>query len=93
MNVSGIVVACRPADLGTVGESLDALAWAEVHYTQPDGRMVVTIEGRDEDESMARLQQVQALSHVLMAEMAAYYVDPDPANGCAPGADTPNGAE
>lgn len=75
MNVSGVVVACRPDAMDEVRAALDALAWVDVHYTKPDGRMVVTIEAADEDASMERLKQVKGLPKVLMAEMAAYFVD------------------
>jgi nitrate reductase NapAB chaperone NapD len=82
VNISGIVVACRPEDLAETAEAVDALPWAEVHYTDPRGRLVATLEAADTDESVARLQEVQALPRVLMAELAGYYLDeeaqPDP---------------
>jgi nitrate reductase NapAB chaperone NapD len=77
VNISGIVVACRPQDLAGTTEALDALPWAEVHYTDPRGRLVATIEAADTDESMARLSEIQALPRVLMAELAGYYLDED----------------
>jgi nitrate reductase NapD len=72
MTVSGIVVACRPDDLAEVKEVLNGLTWAEVHYTDPDGRLVVTIEAEDVEESMDRLKQLQGLPRVLMAELAEF---------------------
>jgi nitrate reductase NapAB chaperone NapD len=77
VNISGIVVACRPEDLSGTTEALDALPWAEVHYSDPRGRLVATIEAADTDESMTRLGEVQALPRVLMAELAGYYLDED----------------
>ncbi len=75
MVVSGIVVACRPGDIGSLREQIDALPWGEVHHSDANGRLVVVIEGADTDESMERLKRVQALPHVLMAELGAYYLD------------------
>jgi nitrate reductase NapD len=72
MTISGIVVACRPDDLAEVKEVLNGLTWAEVHYTDPDGRLVVTIEADDVEESMDRLKQLQGLPRVLMAELAEF---------------------
>jgi len=72
MTVSGIVVACRPDDLAEVKEVLNGLTWAEVHYTDPDGRLVVTIEAENVEESMDRLKQLQGLPRVLMAELAEF---------------------
>lgn len=77
MNISGIVVACRPEDVSGTSEALGALPWAEVHYTDPRGRLVATIEAADTDQSMARLGEIQALPRVLMAELAGYYLDED----------------
>ena len=75
MIVSGIVVACRPADIASLSERIDALPWGEVHHSDPKGRLVVVIEAEDTEESMERLKRVQALPHVLMAELGAYYLD------------------
>jgi nitrate reductase NapD len=74
MTISGIVMACRPEDLEATAGAIDALAWADVHYTDPSGRLVVTIEAADVDESIERLEQLQSLPRVLMAELAQYCI-------------------
>ena len=82
MTISGIVVACRPEHLAETRETLKRLDWADVHYTDPKGRLVVTIEATDVDESMDRLKQLQALPRVLMAELAEYCIEEqDEGNG------------
>jgi nitrate reductase NapD len=73
MAVSGIVVACRPEHLEETARAVDRLPWAEVHYTDPAGRLVVTIEAADVDESMTRVREVQGLPRVLAAELAEFY--------------------
>ena len=79
MTVSGIVVACRPEHLAETTEAVDAFPWAEVHYTDPNGRLVVTIEAVGVEESMDRLKDLQDLPRVLMAELAEFAVeDEDP---------------
>ena len=75
MAISGIVVACRPEDLEATGRAVDALAWADVHYTDPRGRLVVTIEAADVDQSIERLTQLQNLPRVLTADLAQYCID------------------
>jgi nitrate reductase NapD len=75
MTISGIVVACRPEDVDGVIADVNALEWAEVHQTDGRGRLVVTIEARDIDESMDRLTALNALPRVLSAELAQFYVD------------------
>jgi nitrate reductase NapD len=75
VNISGIVVACRPEDLDRMAESVNACPWAEVHHRDDRGRLVFTIEAADTDQSMERLRLLQALPGVLMAEMAGTYLD------------------
>lgn len=75
MTISGIVVACRPEDLATTTRAVEGLAWAEVHYTDPRGRIVVTIEADDIDGSIDRLEELQGLPRVLSAALAQYCID------------------
>jgi len=77
--VSGIVVACRPEHLAETTSAVNELPWAEVHYTDPDGRLVVTIEADDVEESMDRLQDLQRLPRVLMAELAEFALEDEDA--------------
>ncbi len=75
MTISGIVMACRSEDLQATASAVDALAWADVHYTDPRGRLVVTIEAADVDESIDRLKKLQSLPGVLTADLAQYCID------------------
>ena len=79
MIVSGIVVACRPEHLEETSGEVNALRWAEVHYTDPRGRLVVTLEAAGVDESIERLLQLQRLPRVLMAELAEYTIEEEDA--------------
>jgi nitrate reductase NapAB chaperone NapD len=75
--ISGIVVASRPEHQAQVRADVTALPWAQAHYSDPAGRLVVTIEADDVDESMARLKAIQALPRVVMAELAEYAIEND----------------
>ena len=75
VTVSGIVMACRPEHLGEMADVVNALDWAEVHYTDQNGRLVVTIEASDIDESMNRLKELQGLPRAIMAELAEFVVE------------------
>jgi nitrate reductase NapAB chaperone NapD len=77
MTISGIVAACRPEHLAEATADVNGLPWAEVHYTDPSGRMVVVIEAADVDESMDRLKELQGLPRVVMAELAEYCLEED----------------
>ena len=75
MTVSGIVIACRPEHIAETTEVVNGFPWAEVHHTDPGGRLVVIVEGEDVDESMDRLKELQRLPRVLMAELAEFVVE------------------
>jgi len=79
MTVSGIVVACRPEHLGETADVVNRFSWAEVHYTDRKGRLVVTIDARSVEESMERLTELQGLPGVLMAELAEFVVEEEDA--------------
>ena len=75
MIISGVVLASRPEHLAEVGQALEAIAWAEVHFSDPRGRLVVTIEAADLDQSADRLKELQEIPRVLMAELAQYCIE------------------
>ena len=76
--ISGVVVVCRPEHRPAFERALADLEWAEIHHADARGRLVLTIEADGTEQSMERLQQVQSLPHVILAELAAYYVDDEP---------------
>jgi len=75
MTISGIVVACQPGDIEPLSQVLIDFPWLEVHYTDPRGRLVVTIEADDIDQSMERFKELQDLPRVLTAELAEYCIE------------------
>ncbi len=72
MAVSGVLVICSPSDLTETTDLVASRSWASVHYCEPDGRMIITIEANDTDQSMERLEEIQKLPKVTLAEMIAY---------------------
>ncbi len=78
MLISGVVVACLPEHIPSVSDAINALEWAEVHYTDPNGKLVVTIEAADADASGECIQTLQGLPHVSMAAMSEF-IDEDKA--------------
>jgi len=73
--ISGIVVASRPEHLSQISEEVNALPWAKVHFSDPRGRLVVTLEASDLDESVERMKALQALPRVLSAALAEFCSD------------------
>ena len=75
MMISGVLVVAKPEHQSQVRAALEVLPWAEVHYEDPDGRLVITIEADDTDQAIARLQQVKELPRVVLAEMVEHHLD------------------
>jgi nitrate reductase NapAB chaperone NapD len=73
--ISGVVVASRPEHLSEISREVDGLPWAEVHFSDPRGRLVVTLEASDLDESVERMKTLQALPRVLSAALAEFCSD------------------
>lgn len=72
MDLSGVVLACWPEHLADIKNVVRALPWATVHHEDEQGRLVIVIEAEDSAQSQARLLELQRLSHVLSAQLAAY---------------------
>jgi nitrate reductase NapAB chaperone NapD len=73
--ISGVVVASRPEHLSEIRDEVNGLPWAEVHFSDPEGRLVVTLEASDLDESMDRMKTLQAIPLVLSASLAEFCSD------------------
>jgi nitrate reductase NapAB chaperone NapD len=75
MTIAGVLVVCRPERLSELRGLLAEFSWAEVHHSDPAGRLVITIETATTQENMERLKAVQRLPPVLFAEMVEHYVE------------------
>jgi len=75
--ISGIVVATRPEALDEVGREIDALEYANVHYTDPRGKLVVTIEAPGVEASMKRVEAIGRMRRVLSVSLAEYCLEGD----------------
>lgn len=73
MNVSSIVVRTSPDHVQTVLEHIASSDICEAHFHDEQGRIVVTVEGRDIEEEMQKLKQIQGMPHVISAGLAYAY--------------------
>jgi len=69
MNLSSIVVLTKPEYLEEVLVAIKSSDEYEYHLHDEKGRIIVTIEGKDTDEEIGKLKKLQAMRHVLSAEM------------------------
>ena len=55
MTVSGILVICVPDSAPEVAQEVGSLEWADVHYADPNGRLVITVEAQSTNDAAERL--------------------------------------
>lgn len=73
MNLSSIVVQTKPEHLEEVLDAIKSSNDFEYHLHDEKGRIIVTIEGKDTGEEISKLKNLQALPHVISAEMVFAY--------------------
>jgi nitrate reductase NapD len=73
MNISSIVVQTMPKFLDEVVESLKNCEACDYHLHDEKGRVIVTIEGEDVSEELGKLKIIEAIPHVIAADMQMAY--------------------
>lgn len=81
MNISSIVVKTSPEHLQDVVDDINGVESCEVHFTDPGGNIVVTIEGESISEQMERMKKVQCIPFVHSANLSYSYCEDELANG------------
>ncbi|MCP3931399.1 MAG: chaperone NapD [Bacteroidetes bacterium] len=69
MNLSSVVVQTLPDNLDELLKILQNSDFCEYHLHDEKGRIIVTIEGKNTESEVAKMQQLQSLPQVLSAEM------------------------
>lgn len=75
INVCGVVVFAKPVHLKAVQQQLEGEDGVEIHAATEDGRLVVTVEKEDQQQTGDFLHKIQALDHVISASMVYQYFD------------------
>ncbi len=73
MNISSIVVQTTPKFLDEVVESLKNCEVCDYHLHDEKGRVIITIEGEDVSEELGKLKVIEAIPHVIAADMQMAY--------------------
>ena len=73
MNVSSIVVQCLPKWLDEVIENLKNTPECDYHMHDEKGRIIITIEGNGVSEELEKLRVIEAIPHVIAADMQMAY--------------------
>ncbi len=73
MNVSSIVVQTLPKYLDEVVTSLKNTPECDYHFHDEKGRIIITIEGEGVSEELKKLHVIEAIPHVIAADMQMAY--------------------
>ena len=73
MNISSIVVQTLPKYLEEVVESLKNCDVCDYHMHDELGRIIITIEGNGVQEELKKLKVIEAIPHVMSADMQMAY--------------------
>ncbi len=80
INVCGVLVFAQPEHIKGVQKQLEEEEGVEVHAVTDNGRLVVTIEKEDQQQTGDLLHKFQTLDHVITASMVYQYFDQIAAN-------------
>lgn len=80
INVCGALVYVQPDYKQEVSEQLEQEEGVEVHAVTETGRLVVTIEKDDQQQTGDMLNQIQSMDHVISTSMVYQYFDQEPAD-------------
>jgi len=73
MNISSIVVQTLPKYVEEVVENLKNCGACDYHLHDEKGRIIVTIEGEGVSEELKKLRVIEAIPHVIAADMQMAY--------------------
>jgi nitrate reductase NapD len=73
MNISSIVVQTVPKYLEEVVESLKNTPECDYHLHDEKGRIIITIEGEGVEEELKKMRVIEAIPHVISADMQMAY--------------------
>jgi nitrate reductase NapD len=73
MNISSIVVQTLPKFLDEVVENLKKCDACDYHLHDEKGRVIITIEGQSVSEELEKLRVIEAIPHVIAADMQMAY--------------------
>jgi nitrate reductase NapD len=73
MNISSIVVQCLPKYVEEVVEALKNTPECDYHLHDDKGRIIITIEGEGVSEELEKLRVIEAIPHVIAADMQMAY--------------------
>lgn len=78
VNISSAIVIPHPDHIQAVVERLKQVDGVEVAAVSPEGRIVITLEGADDRETVTAYETVSLLDGVMSASMVYHQKESDP---------------
>ena len=75
MNVSSIIVKTSSENMKDVIDKINSMEYCETHYSDPNGKIVVTIEGKSIDRQMSLMKKIINMPSVYGASLAYSYCE------------------
>jgi nitrate reductase NapD len=75
MNVSSIVVKTVPEHMESVISRINEIDFCEVHFSDAEGKIVVTIEGNSIHDQMESMKCIQGMPFVANANLVYSYCE------------------
>lgn len=75
MNVSSVIVRAAKQRIESVINEINAIDFCEVHFFDPGGKIVATIEGESIHHQMERMKKIQDLPDVLSVNVSYTYCE------------------
>ncbi len=75
INVCGVLVFAKHEHIEVLRQQLEGEDGVEIHAVTEDGRLVVTVEKEDQQQTGDTLNRIQGLDHVISASMVYQYFD------------------
>lgn len=79
IHISGIVVHAAPQKIDNVRAQLENIAGVEVHAASEMGKMVVTMEKANDQETADTFEEISKLPGVLSTAMVYHHFEPEEA--------------
>ncbi|MBT1443801.1 chaperone NapD [Shewanella sp. JM162201] len=68
-HVTSLVVHAAPSQANAIGATIAALPGAEVHAINPQGKLVITLEGSSQRAILDNVETINALNGVLSSSL------------------------
>ena len=78
LNITSIILGVASKDAEEVSARLKKIDGVEVHAIAEDGRMIVTIESGDEDNTSITFEMIRQLPGVISAALVYHQYESDP---------------